>query len=78
MDENIAVKTAPADVPADKTGGFGFGNGFFHDAGSFGKFAADVDIRKMHLERPGRDHHTFEKLMRVLVQDVAVLECTGL
>ena len=77
MDENIAVKTAPADVPADEAGGFGFGNGFFHDAGGFGKFAADVNIRKVHVERPSGDHHAFEKLMRVLVQDVTVFECAG-
>ena len=77
MDEDIAVKTRPADVPADEAGGFGFGNGFFHDPGGFGKFAADVNVSKVHIECPSGDHHAFEKLMRILVQDITVFECAG-
>ena len=44
------------------------------DLRAFGKFAADVDVGDVHVERETGDHHPLDQLMRILVNDVAVLE----
>ena len=39
-----------------------------------GKFAADVDVGQLRVDRVAGDHHALDELVRVLVDDVAVLE----
>ena len=78
VDENVAVEAAAADVFPDEAGGLRFFDRFFHDAGGLGEFAADVNVTEMHIERPGGDHHAFEQLVRILVQNVTVFECARL
>jgi hypothetical protein len=43
-----------------------------------GEFLADVDVGELHADREAGDHHALEQLVRVLVEDVAVLEGAGL
>jgi hypothetical protein len=54
------------------------GDGLFQDAGAVRKLAADVDVRLLHVVRPAGDHDPLDELVRVLVDDVAVLEGAGL
>src|SRR5262249_44013573 len=48
------------------------------DFGALGKFAADIDVRGMRIKGVTRDQHSFEQLVRILVDDVAVFECARL
>ena len=50
----------------------------FEDLRAFRKFAADVDVGGVRVERETGDHHALDQLVRILVNDVAVLERAGL
>ena len=77
MNVNFAVESTVSDIFSDPPCCPRFGDGLLHDTDGLGKFAADVDVAQVHLEGPSCDHHAFEQLMRVLMEDVAVLEGTG-
>ena len=53
-------------------------SGFLEDFRAFGKLAADVDIGEVRLDREAGDDHPLDELMRILMDDVAVLEGAGL
>ena len=74
---DVAVEAAAQHILADDSGGPRFGDGFFHNACGLGEFAADVDVREVHVERPGGDHHALKQLVRIFVEDVAVFEGAG-
>src|SRR5262249_29958469 len=38
------------------------------------KLTADVDVSEVRIDREARDHHALDELMRVLMDDVAILE----
>ena len=42
------------------------------------EFSADVDVRGVRIERITGDQHSFEQLVRIFVNDVAVFECARL
>ena len=42
------------------------------------EFAADVDVGRVRIKRITRDQHSFEQLMWIVVNDVAILECARL
>ena len=46
----------------------------FEDLRALGKFAADVDVGGVHVEREAADQHPLDQLMWILVNDVAILE----
>ena len=48
------------------------------DQRRFREFLADVDVGRLRPDRVGRDHHALDELVRVLVENVAVLECPRL
>ena len=50
----------------------------FEDFRALGKFAAYVDVGGLGVEGETGDEHAFEQLMRILVDDVAILERAGL
>ena len=56
----------------------GFLDGVPDDLGRFGEFAADVDVGEVDIRGEGGDGEAFYELVRILVEDVAVLECAGL
>lgn len=78
MDIDVEVEAGAEDVFAEKTFGAGFFDGVPDDLGRFGKFAADIDIGEVNIRGKGGDGEAFDELVRVLVEDVAVLECTRL
>ena len=75
---DVEVEAGAEDVFSEKTFGAGFLDGVPNDLGRFGKFAADVDVGEVDIRGEGGDGEAFDELVRVLVEDVAVLECAGL
>ena len=47
------------------------------DLRAFREFAADVDVGQLHVDREAGDHHPLDQLVRILVDDVAILERAG-
>ena len=56
----------------------GLGDGLFEDLRAEGEFAADIDIGEMHVVGVAGDDHALEHLVRVLIDDLLVLEGAGL
>ena len=46
----------------------------FEDFRAFGEFAADIDVGGVRIERETGDQHALDQLMRIFVNDVAILE----
>src|SRR5262249_30255518 len=42
------------------------------------EFSADVNVRGTRIKGVTRDQHSFEQLMRIFVNDVAIFECAWL
>ena len=53
-------------------------NGSIQNFRTFEKFSSDIDESLLSLNRVGGDHHSFDQLMRILVNDLAILESSGL
>jgi hypothetical protein len=67
-----------ADGFAEKALRLGLGDGLFQDFGAERKLAADIDISEVNIVRVAGDDHAFKQLVRVLVNDLSVLECARL
>ncbi len=78
VDVDVEVKAGAEDVFAEKTFRACFFDGVPNDLGRFGKFAADVDVGEVNICGEGGNGEAFDELVRVLVEDVAVLEGAGL
>ena len=78
MHVDFQIETGTQYVRANKIPGPCFLDGGFDNPRRGGELLADVDIGHVGADRERRDHHALDKLVRVLVQDVAVLECAGL
>ena len=78
VDIDVEVKAGAEDVFSEKTFGAGFLDGVPNDLGRFGEFAADVDVGEVDIRGEGGYSEAFDELVRVLVKDVAVLECARL
>ena len=78
VDIDVEVEAGAEDVFSKKTFGAGFLDGVPNDLGRFGKFAADVDVGEVNICGEGGNGEAFDELVRVLVEDVAVLEGAGL
>ena len=78
VDINVQVEARTENVFSKKTFGFRLLDGFPNDLRGLWKFAADVDVGEVDIRREGGDGEAFDQLVRILVQDVAVLESAGL
>ncbi len=78
MDIDFEVVAGAADVLAEEVFRLRLGDGFLEDFRAEGEFAADIDIGEMHVVGEAGDDHAFEHLVRVLVDDLLVLEGAGL
>ena len=72
--ENVATVVRPENLRPDEICRARLGDGVFQDPRAVGHLAADIDVRLLHVVRPGGDHDPLDQLVRVLVNDVAVLE----
>ena len=78
MDVDFAAVAGAEDVGPDEMGGPRLRDRLLQDPGAVRKLAPDVDVGLLHLVGEAGDHDPLDHLMRVLVDDVAVLEGAGL
>ena len=75
MHVDLAVETRAENVLAEETAfARASASAFSRICAPSGKLAADVDIGELRADREARDDHPFEQLMRILMNDVAILE----
>ncbi len=73
----FAAEPGAGDVLAEKPFLLRLPDGLLDDVGGFGKLFADVDVSHLGSHRIAGDHHALDKLVGILVDDVAVLEGAG-
>ena len=71
---NLQIVSAAEDVLAEVALGTRLGEGVVDDLRAFGEFAADINVGEVHVVRPAGNDHAFDELVRVLVNDLLVLE----
>ena len=74
VDVDLARIAGTENVRPDQVLCARLGDGLFENPRPFRKLAADVDIRLHHLVGPAGDHDPLDQLVRILVDDVPVLE----
>ena len=78
MHVNLAVESAAEHIFPEEIFRPRLGQRLFQNDRALGEFAADVDIRELRADRVARDDHALDELMRILMDDVAVLESARL
>ena len=73
VDDDFAGIARAEDVVAEETLGLRFGDRAFEDLGPVDEFAADIDKGLLSLDGPRGDRDTLQHLVRVFVDDLAVL-----
>ena len=75
---DLAIKAGTKDVLAQETFGPGLGDGFLDDLRRERELLTNVNVGQLGVHREAGDGHALNELMRVLMQDVAILERAGL
>ena len=78
MDVNIEVVTRAENVFAEKVFGPRLGQGAVQDTRALGKFAANIDVGQLDIIGEAGEDHPLDELMRILVDDLAILESARL
>ena len=78
MDMNLQIIAAVQDVFPEKTGGLGLGNRLFQDFPARGELTANVEVGQLHPVGEAAEDHPLKKLVRILVNDLPILERAGL
>ena len=78
VDDDFAGVARAEDVLAEEALGLRFGDRALEDLGAVDELAADVDEGLLGLDGPRGDRDAFQHLVRVLVDDLAVLVGAGL
>ena len=74
MNIKLHVESRTENIFAEKVVLPRFFDGALEDFRAFGKFSAYVDVRRPGVERVTRNQHAFEQLVRIFMNDVAILE----
>ena len=74
VDVDFEIKTGPLNVLAKEAFFPGFSDGPFQSDGGLGKLLANVNVSGVSSNGIGRDDHALNELVRILVDDIAVLE----
>ena len=74
---NFDVEPSAEHVGSDEIFLARFFDGALENLCAFGKFAADIDVGSLRVQRETGDQDPFDQLMRVLVNNVAILERPG-
>src|SRR5262249_50308497 len=74
MDINLNVESGPEDVFAKEIMVSRFLDRALQDSEALGKFASYVNVGRARVKSITRDQHSFEQLMRIFVNDVAVFK----
>ncbi len=78
MNVELNVESGPENVFAEEIALPRFLDRAFEDFGAVREFSADINVRGVDIKRVTRDQHSFEQLVRIFVNDVAVFECARL
>ena len=78
MNVNLDVLAAAENVLAEEILRTRLVESTVQDARAFREFTADIDVGQLHVVREAGDDHALDELMRILVDDLAVLERTRL
>src|SRR6185369_9044790 len=78
VDENFAAILGAENFRPAEIRRASFRDRLLQDSRAMRHLAADVDVGLLYVIRPAGDHDPLDQLMRVLVNDVAVLERAGL
>ena len=78
MNVNLDIKSGAENIFPKKIVRTCFFDGALKNLRAFREFAADINIRGARIERVTRDQNSFEQLVWVLMDDVAILKCTWL
>ena len=78
MHINLKVIAAVEDVFAEETGRLGLGDCLFQHLPAGGELAADVEVGQLHPVGEAAEDHSLQQLVRILMDDLAVLEGAGL
>ena len=74
IDVNLYIESGAEDVTPKEIMFACFFDGAFEDLRALRKFASYINVGRTRIQRETRDQDSFEQLMRVLVDDVAVLK----
>jgi len=77
MDVNIDTEPGAENVTPKEIVFARFFNGALEDFRAFREFASYVNVGRARIQRETRDQDSFKQLMRIFVDDVAILERTG-
>ena len=78
VDVNLQIVTAAQDVPAEKTLRARLRQRLVQQSRALGHLATNVNVSEMNVVREAREDHALDQLMRVLVENLPVLERSGL
>ncbi len=74
MHVNFQIEAGSQDVVANEAPLPSLFDRPFNDQCRMGELLAEIDIRFFRADREAGDHHSFDQLVRILVDDVTVLE----
>src|SRR5262249_25737244 len=77
MNINLNVESGPEDVFAKEIMVSRFLDRALQDSEALGKFASYVNVGRARVKSITRDQHSFEQLMRILLNDEGVLNGAG-
>ena len=75
MNVNFEIESRSLNILTKEVVFLGIGDGFFKNYGSLWKFFPNVDVGDVSSNSIGRDYHALDELVRILMDNVAVLEC---
>ena len=78
VDIELKIKARSKDVFADEIFCACLFDRALNDQRRFRELLTQVNISRVRAHREGRDDHAFDELMRILMEDVAILEGTRL
>ena len=71
---DLKIVAGAANAPAEEALGPGLVDGSVEDSCALGKFAANVNVGQLHVVGVARQDHALDELVRILVDDLSVLE----
>ena len=78
MHVHLQIVAGAENVFAEEIFRAGFLERLIQNLRAFGHFAANINVSQLHVIREAGDDHALDELMRILVDDLAILEGAGL
>ena len=74
MHMNLQIVTRAQNILTQKTGSPGFLEGLIQQLSCNGHLTPDVDVGQLYVVGPAREDHPLDQLVRILVEDLTILE----